>query len=82
MNSKLNGLSDQINSDLNGVEKIIEIIFNNKYKAICISEKDWKNYTALYKEDKSLFVYEKEESKKTKSNEKSLKEKAADLFED
>lgn len=82
LNSKLKGLSDQINSDLNGVEKIIEIIFNNKYKAICISENDWKNYRALYKEDKSLFVYEKEESKKTKSNERSLKEKAADLFED
>ena len=82
MKSQLNGLSDQINSDLNGVEKILEIIFNNKYKAICVSENVWNGYIDLYKQDKSLFVYEKEESKKSKSNEKSLKEKAADLFED
>ena len=82
MKSKLNGISDQINSDLNCVEKILEIIFNNKYKAICVSEKDWNSYIELYKQDKSSFVYEKEETTKNKPAEKSLKEKAADLFED
>jgi DNA polymerase III gamma/tau subunit len=79
LNSKLAGLSEQINNDLNSVEKIFEIIFNNRYKVICITEDEWKNYTLEYKKDKSSFVYREETEKKGK---KTLKEKAKELFDD
>jgi DNA polymerase-3 subunit gamma/tau len=80
--SKLNGLSEQINDDINSVEKIIEKVFNNKYKAVCISESDWNNYIDLYKKDKSLFVYNKEEISSDNKKKSTLKDKAKELFED
>ena len=78
--SKLNGLANQINNDIITVEKIIEKAFNLKIKAICISEQEWKNYTEEYKNNKEKFKY-KEEVKEENKN-KSLKEKAKELFDD
>ncbi len=77
--SKLNGIAEQLNGDLGTVEKILKKIFNKEYKTICISEKEWNEYIDLYKNDKSVFVYVKEEEKKQT---KSLKDKAKELFDD
>ena len=84
LRSKLSGLCEQINNDLNNVEKIIEIILNSKYKVICLSENEWNKYIDLYKKDKSLFVYTKEEIKKTKKENSgmTIKEISKELFED
>ena len=78
LTTKMSGLSEEINNDLVNVEKIIEIVFNNKYKSICVTETEWKKYREEYKLDKSKFQYveEKPNTKKT------LQEKAKELFED
>lgn len=78
LKSEMAGLADQINRDLITVEKILEIVFNNKYKAICVSSSEWNNYTLRYKNDKNSFIYTEEENNENKS----LKEKAKELFED
>lgn len=78
--SKLNGLANQINNDIITVEKIIEKAFNLKIKAVCISEQEWKNYTEEYKNNKEKFKY-REETKEENKN-KTLKEKAKELFDD
>lgn len=79
--SKLSGLSEQINNDIYTVEKIFELIFDKKYKVICISEKEWNEYIELYKKDKSSFKYVEEKTVTSKC-EMTLKEKAKALFED
>jgi len=81
LKSKLNGVSESINTDIINVEKIIEKVFNNKYKVICVSESEWNNYIDMYKKDKNVFVY-KEETINEEKKAKSLKEKAKELFED
>ena len=81
LKSKLNGISESINNDLLTVEKILKKVFNMNYKIICVSEKEWNDTIELYKKDKDSFVYKKEEDKKNKE-EKSLKNKAKELFED
>jgi len=80
LNSKLRGLSDQINTNKADVEKIFKKIFDNNFKIICITETDWKNYKEEYKKDKSKFVY-KEEPKEKEIKKKTLKDKAKELFE-
>ena len=80
LNSKLQGLADQINNNIDSVEKIIEKVFNNKYKAVCITEQSWSDYKERYKKDKSAFVYKEEVKKST--TKKTLKDKAKELFED
>ena len=79
--SKLNGLAEQLNNDIYMVDKIFEKTFSKKYKAICISEKEWNDCIELYKKDKTYFKYY-EEQQKTKNAELTLKEKAKALFED
>lgn len=79
--SKLNGLAEQINNDLYTVEKIFEIVFNNQYKPICISEKEWNEYIEIYKKDKNYFKY-MEEKESYQKEELTLKDKAKALFED
>ena len=79
--SKLNGISEQINNDLYNVETILAKVFNKKFKAICISEKEWNEYIDLYKKDKNYFKYT-EENTVTEKKEMTLKEKAKALFED
>jgi len=79
--SKLNGIAEQLNNDIYNVEKIFEIVFEKKYKIICISENEWNEYIELYKKDKNYFKYE-EESDVPIKKEMSLKEKAKDLFGD
>ena len=78
--SKLNGIANQLNNDIDLVEKIINKIYSKEYKVICLSKTEWDNYTLEYKEDKSKFKY-KEEIKIEKKKD-SLKEKAKELFED
>lgn len=80
--SKLTGLSEQINNDLYTVENIFEKIFNQKYKVICISEKEWNEYIALYKKDKTFFKYVEENTNNVEVKNMTLKEKAKALFED
>ena len=81
LKSKLNGISESINNDLLTVEKILKKVFNLDYKTICVSEKEWNDTIELFKKDKESFVYKKEEDKQNK-DEKSLKDKAKELFED
>ena len=78
LNSKMKGLSEEINNDLVNVEKIIEIVFNIKYKPICITESEWKKYIEEYKVNKSKFQYVEEKI----TTKKTLQEKAKELFED
>ena len=78
LSSKMVGLSEEINNDLVNVEKIIEIVFNIKYKPICITESEWKKYIEDYKINKNKFQYIEEKSNKKKT----LQEKAKELFED
>ncbi len=82
--SKLNGLSTQLNNDLNIIEKIFKMAFDEEYKIICISEQEWKKYIEEYKNDKSKFKYvvEIENKDKLNTSNKSLKEKAKELFDD
>ena len=79
--SKLNGLAEQLNSDIYIVDKIFEKVFMKKYKVICISEKEWNEYIEQYKKDKNYFKF-CEEHEKIKNTELTLKEKAKALFED
>jgi DNA polymerase-3 subunit gamma/tau len=78
--SKLNGIANQINEEMPNIEKIFELQFNDKSKIVCLSEQEWKKYTDEYKQDKSKFVYQEEPVIEKKN--KSLKEKAKELFED
>ena len=78
--SKLNGIANQINSDIETVEKIIQKVFLKEFKIVCLSKDEWDNYTKEYKNNKDKFKY-KEEQKNEKKN-SSLKEKAKELFED
>ena len=78
--SKLIGISNQINTDITTVEKIIEKTFSEKYKIICLSKEEWDNYTQEYKKNKDKFKYQEEVEIKKKNN--TLKEKAKELFED
>ena len=77
--SKLNGIAEQINNDIESVEKIFEKVFNKRYKVICISEKEWNEYILIYKKNKDFFKYSEELSSNEKK-EKTLKEKAYELF--
>ena len=80
--SKLIGMANQINKELDKVEKIINKVFDFDCKIICISDEEWKNYTLEYKNNKEKFKYTEE---KTINNQvqkkKSLKEKAKELFD-
>ncbi len=78
--SNLNGIANQINSDIDTVEKIINKIFSIKYKIVCLSKGEWDNYTIEYKNNKDKFKYVNEPNKEKKKD--SLKEKAKELFED
>ena len=80
LNSKTKGLANQINNSIDSVEKIIEKVFNNKYKAVCITEDEWHEYIDKYKKDKAAFVYREEQVKS--NSKKTLKDKARELFED
>ena len=78
--SKLNGIANQINGDLDTTEKIIDKVFLKKFKVICLSREEWNKYTEEYKNNKNKFVYKEENNKIEKEN--SLKQKAKELFED
>ena len=78
--SKLNGIATQVNSDIDVVNKIINQTFGGKYMVVCLSEDDWKKYTAEYKNNKDKFKYQEEpKNEKTK---KTLKDKAKELFDE
>ena len=78
--TKMNGIANQINNDLDLIEKIIEKTFNQKYKVICLSKEEWDNYTKEYKENKDKFKYKEEVIKEKKNS--TLKDKAKELFDD
>lgn len=77
--SKLKGIATQINGDVETVNEIINKTFNREYMVVCLSEDDWKKYTAEYKDNKDKFKYQ-EEPKIEKTN-KSLKDRAKELFD-
>jgi DNA polymerase-3 subunit gamma/tau len=77
--SKLKGIATQINGDVETVNEIINKTFNGEYMVVCLSEDDWKKYTAEYKDNKDKFKYQ-EEPKIEKTN-KSLKDRAKELFD-
>lgn len=81
INCKMNGLAEQINDDIISVEKIFQKTFNQEFKVVCITEKEWNEYIELYKKDKSQFEYKKEDEYKPK-REMTLTEKANELFGD
>ena len=78
--SKLIGIANQINKDIETTEKIIEKTFSDKYKIICLSKEEWDKYTQEYKNNKEKFKYQEEVEIKKKNN--TLKEKAKELFDD
>ena len=78
--TKLNGIANQLNNDIESVEKIIKKVYSKEYKIICLSKQEWDDYTLQYKNDKNKFKY-REEIKSEKKKD-SLKEKAKELFED
>lgn len=80
LTSKMGGIATQINTELDTVEKIFYKIFNKKYKVICLSESTWKKYTEEYRENKSKFTYIEEKINEKKN--KTLKEKARELFDE
>ena len=76
--SKLIGIANQINSEIDVTEKIINKTFDKEYKIICLSKDEWDKYTLEYKNDKTKFKYQEEEKKEKKNT---LKEKAKELFD-
>jgi DNA polymerase-3 subunit gamma/tau len=82
--AKLEGLAAQVNDDIEKVEDIFNKLFNKQFRVICLSEKEWKQYTEEYKQDKSKFVYIEEKiiEKKEEKKNKSLKDKAKELFDE
>ena len=78
--SKLNGIANQLNSEIDSIEKIIKKIFEKDYKIICLSKNEWDSYTLEYKNNKDKFKYKEEIIIEKKKN--TLKEKAKELFED
>jgi hypothetical protein len=80
--SKLKGLSTQLNNDLSSIEKIFKLAFNEEYKIICLSEEEWKKYIEEYKNDKTKFKYTVEKNNLVNTSNKTLKEKAKELFDD
>ena len=78
--SKLKGIANQLNGDIDLVEKVIEKTFSKQFKVICLSKDEWDKYTQEYKENKDKFKYV-EEKKKSKNN-NTLKEKAKMLFDE
>ncbi len=79
LTSKLNGLSEQLNKEIDLVEDVIDKVFDRKIRCVFITEKEWKNYTEEYKKNKEKFKFVEEEKKKEK---RSLTAKAKDLFEE
>ena len=77
--SKLKGIATQVNSDVGSVVKIIQKVFDKKFSIVCLSEDEWKNYTNEYKNNKDKFKFV-EEPKVKKAN-KTLKDKAKELFD-
>lgn len=80
--TKLNGISNQLNNDLDSIEKILLKIFNKEFKVICISKDEWDKYTEEYKRDKNKFKYIEEKENINQKSVNTLKEKAKELFED
>ena len=78
--SKLKGIANQINGDIETVEKIIDKVFSKQFKVICLSKEEWDKYTQEYKENKEKFKYVEEKTKSKKD--KTLKEKAKMLFDE
>lgn len=78
--SDLIGISNQINSELDNIDKLICRVFNNNYKCICLSNDEWQKYISEYKNNKEKFKYIEEYSENKDNNAKSLKEKAKELF--
>ena len=79
--SKMNGLAEQINSDIISVESVFLKIFNKNFKVICISEKEWSDNIEKYKKDKTQFKYVNE-NQNTPKRKMTLMEKAQELFGD
>lgn len=81
---KTEGLERQCNNNLEKIEKAIYNVFNTHYKTIALTEKEWSIYIQEYKENKNNYHYIKEELEKEKENteDKSLIEKAKELFGD
>ena len=79
--SKMNGLAEQINSDIISVESVFQKIFNKNFKVICISENEWSDNIEKYKKDKTQFKYVNENQNMPKRK-KTLMEKAQELFGD
>ena len=75
------GLANQINSELDNVEKLILKIFSVNYKAICLSDDEWQNCIKEFKNNKEKFKFLEEKNTVEINKVKTLKEKAKELFE-
>lgn len=80
---KMECLERQCNNNLEKIEKAIYNVFNTKYKVIILQEEEWNNYISEYKKNKDSYkVIPEEEVIKTDNGEKTLTEKAKELFGD
>ena len=80
LESKLGGIANQLNDDIDSVEKIFKKAFENEFKIICLSESEWKDTTKEFLKNKEKFVFREEKIKEKKN--KSLKDKAKELFDE
>lgn len=79
--TKLTGMANQINKELDKVEQIINKVFEFDCRIICLSDEEWKKYTLEYKNNKDKFKYIEEVINNKDQKKKSLKEKAKELFD-
>jgi len=77
--SKLLGIANQLNNDIDNIEKLIFAVFKSSYKIICLSDDEWQKCIKDYKNNKDKFKYITEND--NNNNAKTLKQKAKELFD-
>jgi DNA polymerase III, subunit gamma and tau len=90
MTFKIESLATQCNDAMEKIEDLIQNILKASYRIICLSDEEWKSCIEDYKQNKEKYIYIKEETEdKTidieapeteKNQEKTLKDKAKELF--
>ncbi len=72
-------LATQSNTNLEKIEKTINLTIGCNHKVICLSKEEWDSYILKYKENKDQYTYIKEENESEEAN-SNLADKAKALF--
>ena len=83
---KTNQLEEHFNSLLEDIEKIMDMVFNEKYKPIAVNQEEWeiikKEFNNNKKNNINKYKYQKEENYNIKTEEvKKVNNKIEELFE-